>query len=69
MRVAAESVAAGEDAALFSAGLVVQALEARTVPAEHAKTVHPGGGIIRAVALENGVAVGTWTRRGGLTRF
>jgi hypothetical protein len=40
-----------------------------TVPAEHAKTVHPGGGIIRAVALEHGVAVGTWTRRGGVTRF
>lgn len=40
-----------------------------TVPAEHAKTVHPGGGIIRAVALEDGVAVGTWTRRGGVARF
>lgn len=40
-----------------------------TVPAEHAKTVHPGGGIIRAVALEDGVAVGTWTRRDGVTRF
>lgn len=40
-----------------------------TVPAEHAKTVHPGGGMIRAVALEDGVAVGTWTRRGGVVRF
>ncbi|MDA0181330.1 winged helix DNA-binding domain-containing protein, partial [Solirubrobacter phytolaccae] len=40
-----------------------------TVPAEHTKTVHPGGGIIRAVALEDGVAVGTWTRRGGVKRF
>lgn len=40
-----------------------------TVPAAHAKTVHPGGGMIRAVALEDGVAVGTWTRRGGITRF
>ena len=36
-----------------------------TVPAEHAKTVHPGGGIVRAVALEDGVAVGTWSRRKG----
>lgn len=40
-----------------------------TVPAEHAKAVHPGGGMIRAVALEDGVAVGTWTRRGGVVRF
>lgn len=40
-----------------------------TVPPEHAKAVHPGGGMIRAVALEDGVAVGTWTRRGGVTRF
>jgi winged helix DNA-binding protein len=40
-----------------------------TVPAEHAKRVHPGGGIIRAVVLEDGVAVGTWTRRGGIKRF
>ncbi|MDA0169777.1 winged helix DNA-binding domain-containing protein [Solirubrobacter taibaiensis] len=36
-----------------------------TVPAEHAKRVHPGGGILRAVALEDGVAVGTWSRAGG----
>ena len=36
-----------------------------TVPAEHAKRVHPGGGILRAVVLEDGVAVGTWSRRGG----
>jgi len=36
-----------------------------TVPAAHAKTVHPGGGMIRAVALEDGVAVGTWSRRKG----
>lgn len=40
-----------------------------TVPEEHAKVVHPGGGIIRAVALEAGVAVGTWTRRGGVQPF
>src|SRR3712207_8520661 len=36
-----------------------------TVPPEHAKRVHPGGGILRAVALEDGVAVGTWSRRAG----
>ena len=30
----------------------------RTTPS----AVHPGGGILRAVVLENGVAVGTWTR-------
>src|SRR4051812_49093801 len=37
------------------------------VPAAHARRVHPGGGIIRAVALGAGAAVGTWTarRRGG----
>jgi hypothetical protein len=31
-----------------------------TVPPERAKEVHPGGGIIRAVVLENGVVTGTW---------
>jgi hypothetical protein len=36
-----------------------------TVPPEHAHRVHPGGGIIRAVVLEDGVAVGTWTRPRG----
>lgn len=36
-----------------------------TVPAEHAKRVHPGGGLLRAVALHDGVAVGTWSRAGG----
>jgi winged helix DNA-binding protein len=36
-----------------------------TVPPEHARAVHPGGGILRAVILEDGVAVGTWTQRGG----
>ena len=36
------------------------------VDAEHARAVHPGGGIIRAVALVNGRAAGTWKRgRGG----
>ena len=32
---------------------------------EHARRVHPGGGILRAVALANGRAVGTWTRHRG----
>jgi hypothetical protein len=40
-----------------------------TVPPEHAKRVHPGGGIIRGVVLEDGVAVGTWSRGGGEARF
>jgi hypothetical protein len=31
------------------------------VPAEHAKRVHPGGGMLRATATVDGVAVGTWT--------
>ena len=35
------------------------------VPAEHARRVHPGGGIIRATAVANGRAVGTWRRRRG----
>jgi hypothetical protein len=35
------------------------------VPAGHARRVHPGGGIIRAVATVDGVAVGTWRRRSG----
>ena len=37
------------------------------VDAAHARDVHPGGGIIRAVALVNGRAAGTWKRgRGGI---
>jgi hypothetical protein len=35
------------------------------VAPEHARRVHPGGGIIRATALANGVAVATWGRRRG----
>lgn len=31
------------------------------VAPEHARTVHPGGGIVRAVATVDGRAVGTWT--------
>lgn len=33
------------------------------VPAAHARRVHPGGGIIRAVATAGGMAVGTWSAR------
>jgi len=36
-----------------------------TVPAAHAKAVHPGGGIIRPIVLERGVATGTWSLRAG----
>jgi hypothetical protein len=35
-----------------------------TVPAAHARKVHPGGGILRPVVLEDGVAVATWSARG-----
>jgi hypothetical protein len=37
------------------------------VPAAHARRVHPGGGMLRAVATAGGAAVGTWSarRRGG----
>ncbi len=31
------------------------------VPPEHARRVHPGGGMLRATATVDGVAVGTWT--------
>jgi winged helix DNA-binding protein len=33
------------------------------VPARHAARVHPGGGMLRAVALDAGRAVGTWSAR------
>jgi hypothetical protein len=33
------------------------------VPAEHARRVHPGGGIVRAVATADGLALGTWSAR------
>jgi hypothetical protein len=39
------------------------------VPARHAKRVHPGGGILRAVALLDGRAVGTWGARRGDDRL
>ncbi len=35
------------------------------VAPEHARRVHPGGGILRATALANGRAVGTWSWRRG----
>jgi DNA glycosylase AlkZ-like len=35
------------------------------VPAEHARRIHPGGGVVRAAATVDGLAVGTWTLRGG----
>jgi hypothetical protein len=35
------------------------------VAPEHAKAVHPGGGILRATAVAGGRAVGTWTFAGG----
>jgi hypothetical protein len=38
---------------------------APTVPPALARRVHPGGGILRAVVLEDGVAVGTWGLRAG----
>jgi hypothetical protein len=33
------------------------------VPAEHARRVHPGGGMLRAVATVDGLAAGTWSAR------
>jgi hypothetical protein len=35
------------------------------VPAAQAKRVHPGGGMLRAIATVDGRAVGTWTLPGG----
>jgi hypothetical protein len=35
------------------------------VPRKHAKRVHPGGGILRATATVEGLAVGTWTAPAG----
>jgi Winged helix DNA-binding domain len=35
------------------------------VAPEHARRVHPGGGIIRATAIARGATVATWTLRGG----
>jgi hypothetical protein len=38
------------------------------VAARDARRVHPGGGLLRAVVLEGGRAVGTWQLRGGRVR-
>jgi hypothetical protein len=35
------------------------------VPPQHARRVHPGGGVLRATATVDGIAVGTWSLRGG----
>ena len=35
------------------------------VAPEHARRVHPGGGIVRATAVADGLVVGTWTMPGG----
>ena len=35
------------------------------VAPEHAKAIHPGGGMLRATILLNGRAAGTWTLTGG----
>ena len=39
------------------------------VPAAHARAIHPGGGILRATATVDAVAVGTWTLRRGSVRL
>jgi hypothetical protein len=39
------------------------------VAAEHARRVHPGGGIIRPVGIVDGQAVATWTPRGAIEPF
>jgi hypothetical protein len=39
------------------------------VAPEHARQVHPGGGIVRATATVDGRAVGTWTAPGGEVRL
>ena len=36
------------------------------VPGEHGRTVHPGGGMVRAVATADGIVVGTWTAPQGV---
>ena len=35
------------------------------VPPEHARTVHPGGGLIRATIVADGRVTGTWRRERG----
>jgi Winged helix DNA-binding domain len=35
------------------------------VQPQHARRVHPGGGVLRATATVDGIVVGTWSLRGG----
>ncbi|HWT92846.1 MAG TPA: crosslink repair DNA glycosylase YcaQ family protein, partial [Solirubrobacteraceae bacterium] len=35
------------------------------VPPERARTVHPGGGLLRATVVDDGVAIATWSLRAG----
>jgi Winged helix DNA-binding domain len=35
------------------------------VQSQHARRVHPGGGVLRATATVDGIVVGTWRLRGG----
>ena len=39
------------------------------VPAAHARAVHPGGGILRPLVLEDGEARGTWSQPGGVVKL
>ena len=39
------------------------------VPARHAERVRPGGGMLRATATVDGLAVGTWSARGGVVEL
>lgn len=39
------------------------------LPKEHARKVFPGGGMLRAVVLTDGVIAGTWTRAGRVDPF
>lgn len=39
------------------------------LPREHARKVFPGGGMLRAVVLTDGMVAGTWTRGGGPESF
>ena len=42
---------------------------AHAVAPEHARRVHPGGGMLRATAIADGRAVATWTAPGGDVRL
>jgi hypothetical protein len=63
---AREPVEAGVGARLlapFDPYLLGWKERAFAVPAEHARAVHPGGGLLRAVATDDGAVVGTWRAR------